>query len=394
MLPALVALVLGLVWAWAVPVVNGLGDPFGNWQPDEVSHVLTVRWWAAHRVLPPYNADYAVSVHPPLYHLLGGMVWQLGGALGVRFFSAVLGALTVWYTFRGVRALYGAAVASLAAWIVALVPMRASLSGGISNENLAALGAAGALCALAECLRGRRRLLELVVWCAVGVGSKLTCLGLLPGVALALGWRFGVRRGLEAAVAVVVGMAAALGGWFVGNVGRCGDLLCKGAADRLWDGVQPGYAHYHATRGFSPLRYLFSVGTFGWRSFWGTFDGLQKHLPLPIFGLLLVGQGAALWGGRGCLGATHRVRRIRLGWWIASGVLLLSTCVIFVLFNWRHYSPQGRYFYVILSPFGAITAYGYLSLWKSENRLRAFRGLLVLLGVLNLWCLWNFGPVG
>ena len=142
--PTLAALVLGLAWVFTVPVVNGSSDPFGNWQPDEISHVLTTHWWAEHFCLPPYNADYAVSVHPALYHIAGALFWKLGGALGVRIFSALTGAATVWFTFRAARALYGRQVGELAAWLVALVPMRASLSGGINNENLAALAATAA----------------------------------------------------------------------------------------------------------------------------------------------------------------------------------------------------------------------------------------------------------
>ena len=384
--PTLVAFLLGLAWAFAIPVVNGLGDPYGNWHPDEVSHVLTVRWWAEHFSVPPYSADYAVSVHPPLYHIIAAFFWMLGGPLAVRIFSALLGAATVWYTFRATRALYGSGVAELAAWLVALVPMRAALSGGMSNENLAALAATATLAALAESLRGRKRLASLALWCAVGVGSKLTCLGLFPAIFLALAWRFGWQKAAKATLMAALTTLLAVGWWFLANVSRCGDALCKGAADRLWDGVQPGYPHYKATRGFSPLRYVFSIATFGWRSFWGTFDGLQKHLPMPIFLTLLLGQGVALFGAR------RRAGRVRQAWLLAAAALMLTTSVIFLLFNWRHYSPQGRYFYVMLAPFGAITAYGSLALVPPLWRPRAGRGLVWLLAALNLWCLWYFQP--
>lgn len=388
-IPTLVALLLGLAWALGVPLVRGLNNPFGNWQPDEISHVLTVRWWAAHTSLPPYNSDYAVSVHPPLYHMVGALFWKLGGARAVRVFSVLLGALTVWLTFRATRALYGRHVGELAAWLVALVPMRASLSGGMSNENLAALAATAVFAALAEALRGRQRVGELALWCAVGMGSKLTCLGLFPAVFLALAWRFGGQKAAKITLAMLLTSLGATGWWFLANVSRCGDALCKGAADRLWDGSQPGYPHYQATRGFSPLRYLFSITAWGWRSFWGTFDGLQKHLPMPVFVGLLLWQTAALWGAR------RRVHcRARQAWLLASGIVLVTTSVIFCIFNWRHFSPQGRYFYVILAPFGAITGYGYLALFPSTKRKRAAQGLVAALVVLNLWCLWYYLPGG
>jgi 4-amino-4-deoxy-L-arabinose transferase-like glycosyltransferase len=381
----LVALLLGLVWAGGVPLVTQAG-PFENWQPDEASHALTVRWWAEHGRLPPYNGDYAVSVHPPLYHMTATVFWLLGGAAGARFFSVLLGTATVWFTFRATRTLYGREVAELAAWLVALVPMRASLAGGISNENLTALAAAAALAALAEQLRGRERRVPLALWCAVGVGSKLTCLGLFPAVAVALGLRSGPGRAVKTTLVLLLTTLITTGWWFVANQNRCGDMLCKAAADRLWDDLQPGYLHFQTTRGFSAGRYLVKILTFGWRSFWGAFDGLQKHLPLPVFLALLVGQGLAL------RGACRRPCAVRRAWLAAAATLLVTTTAFFILFNWRHYSPQGRYFYVMLVPFGAITGYGYLALWPPRWRRRAAQGLVAALLALNLWCLWHYLP--
>ncbi len=388
--PTLAALLLGLAWVFNVPVVSGLSDPYGNWHPDEVSHVLTTRWWAEHFCLPTYNSDYAVSVHPAFYHIVGALFWKLGGALAVRIFSALTGAATVWFTFRAARALYGRQVGELAAWLVALVPMRASLSGGINNENLAALAATAALAVLAELLRGRRRrTLELALWCAVGVGSKLTCLGLFPAIFLAVGWRFGWLRAFKTTLVALLTTLVSMGWWFMGNISRCGDALCKETSDKLWDVAQPGYLHYKATRGFSPPRYLFSIAAFGWRSFWGTFDGLQKHLPMPLFLTLMVWQAAALWGAwqRG-----KRARRVRQAWLLAVLVLMSTTTLIYILYNWRHYTPQGRYFYVMLAPFGAISGYGFLALLPPARRRGAAHGLVITLAALNLWCLWYYRP--
>ncbi len=386
-LPTLVALLLGLAWALGVPLVRGLDSPFGNWQPDEISHVLTVRWWAAHTRLPPYNLEYGVSVHPPLYHMVGALFWRLGGPLAVRVFSVLLGALTVWMTFRATRALYGRQVGELAAWLVALVPMRASLSGGMSNENLAALAAAAFFAALAEVLRGRRRVGELALWCAVGVGSKLTCLGLFPAVFLALVWRFGRKKATKVTLAILLTSVVAMGWWFLANVSRCGDALCKASADRLWDRIQPGYERFRVELKWGPPRYAFYVASWCWRSFWGSFNGFLEHLPMPLFVSLLFWQTAALWGAR------RRGRsRARRAWLIAGGIFFLTTSVLVLIFNWRHYSAQGRYFYVILAPFGAITGYGYLALFPPKGRKRAAQGLVAALIALNLWCLWHYLP--
>ena len=83
---------------------------------------------------------------------------------------------------------------------------------------------------------------------------------------------------------------------------------------------------------------------------------------------------------------------MRQAWLLAAALLFVSTTLIFVLFNWRHYSPQGRYFYVVLAPFGVITGYGYLALWPPVWRMRAAQGLVAVLGGLNLWCLWHYLP--
>ena len=107
---------------------------------------------------------------------------------------------------------------------------------------------------------------------------------------------------------------------------------------------------------------------------------------MPIFLALLLGQSVAVFGAR------RRARRVRQAWLLAAATLMLTTSVIFLLFNWRHYSPQGRYFYVMLAPFGAITAYGCLALLPPAWRQGAGRGLVWLLVALNLWCLWHFQP--
>ena len=154
---------------------------------------------AEHGTLPPYVWPYDTSVHPPLYHALASLVFRIfaprfgspAALLAIRLLTGLCAPGIVYLAYRSARNFTSRSGALLAATFVLLVPMRASLSGGITNENLAALGAAGAFAVLLGGVRGRagftpRRLVLLMLWTVVGVGSKLTCLGLLPAAAIAL----------------------------------------------------------------------------------------------------------------------------------------------------------------------------------------------------------------
>jgi hypothetical protein len=308
-----------------------------------------------------------------------------------------MGAGVVFFTFVAGRAVAGRRTALLASWLVLLVPMRASLAGGITNENLAALGAAGACAWLAVGLRrgfDRGRVGALTLWTVLGVGSKLTCLALVPAEALVL-WQAARRRGMgwrvpagQFAVSMAA-LAAATGWWFVGNVRLYGDPFRKAAADRLWDAVQPGYAVLAAGKGMPPWRYAVSIYGKAFMSFWGIFDGFTVWMPWGVYGALLVFQVTTA-GGLVRL-ARSRPRRFAVWWPVlaAWGIIAGWSLLVYTQYNWRHYTPQGRYFFVLLAPFGILSALGWRAFFpRRAMRRAATAALLACLVLLNLWALW------
>ena len=395
------AFLLGIAWVFAIapPVLGTPGwHEWSNFHPDEVSHISVARYMGSHGLgLPPYVPPYDTSVHPPLYHGLAGLV--LGGVAGrlgepnavrlVRILGVLVGLGTIWYTYRAARETRLARPVALpAALLVALIPMRVSLSGAVTNENLAALGAAATLAYLYQNLRhgftGRRFAL-LVFWCVVAVGSKITCAGLVLSVGAGLlyerHWRGEpLRRPASRFAVLLVAIGASWGWWFVYNTVHFGDPLRKAAADRLWDPLQPGYAVIGAARGFAPWRYLLSILGAGWASFWGCFDGMTHRFPLLVYVVLCALQIAAFVGAAYALVRVLPASRVERAIAVVTGLFAAWVLLVYCQYNFAHYTPQGRYFFVLLAPFGVLTAGGIHGLLNrfavAPNRRRVVWGLL------------------
>lgn len=380
----LLALLSGLAWALRIPVVEGAESAFANWNPDEYSHVSVVKYIAGQHRLPPYTHLYATSIHPPLYHLAGALLYALCQAtLVVRLFSALLGVGTVYFVYRAAVVWTDRPTALLAAALVTLIPMRASLSGAVNNENLVTLAAAGFFAALAEQLAStttRRHGLYIALWVALAIGSKTTGFGLVLALVYGVGTVRGVRPAL-AALALTIGLTVLSSGWWYAyNALHYGDPLRKLAADRLWDPLQPGYDG-------SGLTYFLRLGVLAFHSFWGVFHAMRDALPSGVYKAVLLVQllSGIGWG----LSWRHFAKPTRQ-WWIAAGLFALSVTAIFLLFNLRHYTPQGRYFYVLLAPWGAATALGWRRLFPERWRSLASLLLVVALGLLQLWSLYHY----
>ena len=159
-------------------------------------------------------------------------------------------------------------------------------------------------------------------------------------------------------VTLLAALGVTLGWWFVFNTIHYGDPLRKAAADRLWDAVQPGYAVLGAQKGFAPWRYLASILGNGWLSFWGVFDGMTHRFPLPFYATLMMGQLAAFAGA--ALALRHILPRSRTerAIVVVTGIFAAWVLLVYVQYNWAHYTPQGRYFFVLLAPFGVLVAGG------------------------------------
>ena len=425
---------LSAAWALSTPIPSVSGPQailWGNFHPDEISHIAVVRYLAQHHALPPYLLPYDTSVHPPLYHGLAAALYLLfaplfgddGAMRMIRLCSPLYGVGIVYLVYAATCRVATRQTALLAALLVALIPTRIDLGGAVTNENLAALGAAGVFAVLVGGLYDHqgfkpRQIALLTVYLCIGIGSKVTCLGLLPVVVLAL-LRQGYRRGQSLGeisgrlAAPVLGPLLCWGWWFVRNQILYGDPMRQVAANQLWDGMQPGFTFYHAVRHMSVLQYALSLGVQGWLSYWGKFDGFSRFLPRPAYLLPLAVELIALVGWWRLLRAampnlpTGQTGEIPL---LAPRednaqpgplcppplralLLLFALFAVFVVYvyfayNWRHYTPQGRYFFVLLLPWGMLLAIGWQSALTRAVRRWATPLLLVLMVIVNLYVLY------
>jgi len=143
------------------------------------------------------NALTATS-NPPLYYALQAIPYKLvpGGKVldklaAMRLLSALMGAVTVLLVFMFLRELLpGARWAwPTGALLVAFEPLFGFISGGVNNDDLLYLTAAGVLWSVARAFRrGFTPAGGVLIGGFLGVGliSKLTLLGFVPAVALAL----------------------------------------------------------------------------------------------------------------------------------------------------------------------------------------------------------------
>jgi hypothetical protein len=253
---------LGLAYAFTTPTLEA---------PDEIHHYSYIRS-LVNTGSPPgtQEGEKSFSNHAPLYYAIGalGSFWvgendldawrarynpyfgyrfgdvgrdnkniylhpdddRFGASdtwLGVRVvrsLSVLMGAVTVWITFRIGQEIFPGRpeMAVGAAGLAAFIPEFLFISGAVNDDNGAALFGALALWAMARILRegfNARRCVGLGVALGLGLLSKLTVIALLPtaGLAVALvAWRNRSWRDLFIFGLVVLSVAALLSApWFV-----------------------------------------------------------------------------------------------------------------------------------------------------------------------------------
>ena len=297
----------------------------------------------------------------------------------VRLLSCLMGTVVVWLTYRAARELTSPSTATLAAACTAGVPMFVSLSGGVTNENLSALCAAASLYVIVLGIKrgfNSRRLWALSLWMAIGIGTKLTCMGLLPAAWLALWWADRGQR-LPAdhsnrgkflrKLLLVTGVSLVpVGAWFGHNILLYHTPIKLYISQKQWSVFQPGFAGAHRSTNISAVGYLSQMAITGWQSFWGKFDGMHRLLPKKAYVLLLTLQivaGLGLW-------RAWREGGFSNGRAAAAGAMVLCATVITAIFfqlNWQHATPQGRYFFPLLLPFGLATASGWRAAFRPES---------------------------
>lgn len=433
LLLAILAAYLGLAAGYAVAT-----PPWNN--PDEPAHFNYLRHVAEAGRLPelrpddwdaellerlkaarfpeeaPISAIRYEGHQPPLYYLLGAVVYLLADdaplrstILALKALSILFGAVVVLCAFivgRQLAADYPE-VGLLAAATAAFVPMHTAIAAAINNDSLANALAAVALVAMLVAARSGfddRGSVLFGLLLGVLIITKVT---VYPHVLLGLAvLAYLERRRAEPGAgrldtlrrpALALAAAGAVSSWWLLRNG-----LVYGWTDPLagarhaevvvgqprWASLDPAALDYF-------VRVLF-------RSFWGQFGWMGVVLDERIY-LLYLGLTLAAIGGL-MVAAVRRGRQI----WEAAVlrdrlmVLVAAMALVFggvAYYNLTFIQPQGRYLFPALVPIAVILAIGWSSLADLLGRLSSWRDaarrwLMLLLGVglgvLNLVCLVRY----
>ncbi|MBM3985533.1 MAG: DUF2142 domain-containing protein, partial [Planctomycetes bacterium] len=313
---------LHLAQGGGLPVVTGtaarLGLPW--WSEQTQAYQPPLYFWVAgmaFRALGHADALVSLRVNPRdgreadpaargLNYLHGhDEAWPFGPGhrvlLAVRGLSVLIGLCVVLLTFTLARRCWpdDPAVAGVAALLVACLPRFLHEAGSVHNETLSTALAHLALVLLAGWEPGAPRLPRaLLLGLVIGLGllAKLTCLFLLPLVALALllpclharRWPGAVEWG--AGLAVLATSAAVGGWWYAHNVRTYGDPFALGPQrDLFWTmAISGGHVLDWLTSSFLPTFLGSLVGRFGW-------SAQPAHAAAVAGGLLLLGLAIAGW---------------------------------------------------------------------------------------------------
>jgi 4-amino-4-deoxy-L-arabinose transferase-like glycosyltransferase len=267
----------------------------------------------------------SATYNPPLYYALESIPYELGSSGSVldrlalmRVLSALMGALTVLLAYLFLKELlpahrYAWTAGALA---VAFQPLFAFMSGGVNNDDLLYLMAAGTLWALAKTFRrGLSPANGALIGAFLGLGvvAKLTLLGFVPAVAVGLAlalrraWpadRAAALRGCAWAVglaAVPIGTYLALNRfvWNRGAIpGGIGSVPAPAGAaakfgftqelSHIWQLFLPPVGMRHQF-GYLPLWQTWFkgfVGKFGWLDY--GFPSYAYKIAVVVFAVLAV----------------------------------------------------------------------------------------------------------
>ncbi len=301
-----------------------------------------------------------------------------------RLFSVFLGAVTVYAVYRTLHLLLPPESALLGAAFAAFLPQFVFISGTVSNDNAINASAALVLWQLTAMLAEgdrpprRTRLLGLGVALGLALLSKLSGLGLVAVVGLAilwLAWRSrSVRLIFDAALWTAMPLILIAGWWFVRNGWLYGDPL----AWEMWEAnillrVIPA----------GPAQIVSELGGLE-RSFWGLFGWL--NLPYPAW-LYLALRVVAIFVTVGLLAYVLRnARRVR-GYASLMPYAILLLWLLVLMVSWLRFmrvapAAQGRYFFAALPVLGLLWALGWAGWGRLGQRIGQYA--TCTLGLLSL----------
>ncbi len=363
-----------------------------------------------------------LAIHDPAADLWAGALLALHI---VRLFSVLLGAVTVWLTYRiaGETAPDRPEIALGAAAINAFLPMFLFISGAVNNDNLAVLLASLALLLLIRIVT-RRRVTYFPVhwweWATAGVVIGLAALtkegtlGLLPmafGTAVVAAWQIlaageqggggageqsivsapvrprssasSAIRGLLSAIAfITIPVLLIAGWWYYRNIVLYGDWL--------------GWSAFMAVLGQrghpASLIQLWGERRGFLMSFWGLFGGVNVSMSPWVYAVLNAVLVASVLGFVVYLG---RLLRLELGHWRARtedgwfarllriverhfGLivnLIFAAAVVYGLIQWATttWSSQGRLVFTAIASLATLMALG-LAGWLPRKPAAAVLG--------------------
>lgn len=183
---------------WMIGFFWIIGKPEDPAPFSELQGQLLERLEAKHLSAKGTGDALTATNNPPLYYALQAIPYKVtpGGTVlsrlaVMRLLSALMGAVTVLLVFLFLRELLpGRPWAwSTGALLAAFQPLFGFMSGGVNNDNLLYLAATGVLWSLARAFRrglNERGGLLIGAFLGLGLVAKLTLLGFVPAVALAL----------------------------------------------------------------------------------------------------------------------------------------------------------------------------------------------------------------
>ena len=331
-----------------------------------------------------------------------------------RLLSVVLGALTLWASYKTLALIVDERSALMGVAAVAFIPQFLFISAAASNDNAVNALAALVLWRLAALIVGTPALMRsakerlpsssapgndlgedfggsrlswrelLPVGCLLGLAllSKLSALGLVGLTGLTVLWLAWQRRSWrvigQSILWIGLPMLAIAGWWYIRNWQLYGDPL----AWNIWQAnillrVEPASWQTVAAE----------LGSLE-RSFWGLFGWLNVPYPEPIY---LFFRAIEMIVTAGWLAATVHwvVRKRRLSPNLWAGLLLILWLAILTV-SWLRFmriapAAQGRYFFPAAPPLALLIALG-LGAWRLEIvRIMTVAGLFVLSVATPLW---------
>jgi hypothetical protein len=373
----------------------------GAANPDEPAHLLYVSTVASGHlpVFSPSNADYEAA-QPPLYYAIAAVVYKLSPdnavvrAHNVRWVATAFGLAFVWITFYSVRLkLEDERIATMAAMLVALLPMQLSLSASVGNDSATNLVFGLFLYQSFVALRSSERLnynfVLVGVLLALGLWTKSSTLILLPVLAIGLiaAWVNKKLTGADSARGFVISMvitAALFSPWMIRNQHLYGDVFARRVVFQQLASRNFAPSSLIAAEGW--IWYLTTFITWTFESFWGVFDSMTLFLAPQVYMVLATASAAALISGFLLLIKRKMASGLRAKFGVWAGLVVL-TAVAYLQYNVHFFQLQGRYLFPALVPLAAVAAYGITKISTQRYVVIVHYGCLIGLVLLNILCL-------